>query len=156
MSEMSESEDSAHADIEASVADLEGRLADLPGDLGTPFAEVDGPARTSLGTIFEALIDPGRRFVMTYLLVADEPTSTAELLEYVDTATGRADDQDHARKAIATELVDVQLPALEEAGFIDYNRERQIVDATGQAEVLLPFLHLAREYAHWQERAVEE
>lgn len=149
---MSESTERA----EISAGDQDRTLSDLLADPRRPFESLDADPRTSLGTILGALAHPGRRYVLTYLLLADGSVSTAELVDYVNRATDIEDRAGDLRAEIAAELVDVQLPRLEDDGFIDYNRERQLVDDTPRARVALPFLHLGRQYAQWQSSRTEE
>lgn len=149
---MSESTERA----EDAAVDQDRTLSELLADPRRPFEGLEADPQPSLGTILEALAHPGRRYVLTYLLLADGSVSTAELVDYVGRATDLEDRTGHLRGEIAAELVDVQLPRLEEYGFIDYNRERQLVDGTARARVALPFLHLGRKYAQWQSSRSDE
>jgi hypothetical protein len=149
---MSESTDR----VEAAGVDQERSLAELLEDPRNPFDGIEADPRTSLGTILEALAHPGRRYVLTYVLLTDGSVSTAELVDYVGRATDLEDRTGRLRGEIAAELVDVQLPRLEDDGFIDYNRERQLVDDTARARVVVPFLDLGRTYAEWQSSRTEE
>jgi hypothetical protein len=125
-------------------------LADLVDELDDRLAVVEDRPPVTLDTVLETLADPGRRYVLSYLLLIDRPVSTAELVDYVANEIDAGNRADRFRSEVAAELVEVQLPKLEKSGFIDYNRERQLIGETDRTRLTLPFLHLGREYARRQ------
>lgn len=128
----------------------ERTLSDLVEELGDPLETAAGHPPVALDTVLATVGDPGRRYVLTYLLLIDRPVSTAELVDYVAGQTDLDAESDRLRRDIAAELVEEQLPVLESAGFVEYNRERQMIGETDRTQVALPFLHLCREYVRRQ------
>ena len=139
---------SGHAESEDTGPDTgpERTLSEVAPDPEDPLAVVEESPWVSLETVFEVVAHPGRRYVLTYLQVADGPVSTAELVDYVLRNTAMKGDEERLRRQIAAELVDEQLPELEDVAFIDYNRERQLVAGTARGRLTLPFLQLGRQY----------
>jgi hypothetical protein len=131
-------------------------LEDLVSEAGSLEASLQGAPRVSVETVFELLADPGRRYVLTYVLLTDGPVATAELVDFVAVETGLDEGDGRLREEIAAELVDVQLPELAAAGFVDYHRERQLIGSTDRSRVALPYLFLAREQARRAREPAEE
>lgn len=107
--------------------------------------------RHSVDAIFETLADPGRRYVVTYLLQSDGTVSLAELVDYSLEETGAPDDE-QLRQKIAVKLTHTVLPALAENGYVQYDMEQQRIEQTDRTAVLGPYLELAKQ----QERRARE
>lgn len=121
----------AVAELEAAVDDEETAAA--------------AQSRISTDTLFELLSDPGNRFVLTYLLRADNPTTYADLVEYVVERAETPSDTTEAkfRGRVAARLVHGTLPTLADAGLIEHDSETQTVTATPAIEAAAPHLALA-------------
>ncbi len=94
-------------------------------------------------TIFELLANPGRRYVLTYVLQSEGYVTISELVDYVTTKTSAKMTDDEFRRKITTELSHTHLPQLEEEGFIRYNMERQLILPTEKTPMAEPYLRLA-------------
>ena len=108
--------------------------------------------RHSTNRIFEVLANPGRRYVLTYLLQADGFVTISELVDYVTTRTNAKMTDREFRRKVTLELTHTHLPALEEDGFIRYNMERQLIMPTEATTLTEPYLRMAL----LQQRLVEE
>lgn len=99
----------------------------------------------STDALFELLAAPGNRFVLTYLLRADNPTTYADLVDYVVERAAVPADTTAAkfRGRVAARLVHDTLPTLEDAGLIEHDTDEQTVAATPAIEVVAPHLALA-------------
>lgn len=98
--------------------------------------------RFSADATFEVLSHPGRRYVLTYLL---QSTGTVPLSTVVDYAASQRDGSVDARfrEDIVLEMTHTILPKLDEAGFVNYDRERQEIERTELTATLEPYLRLA-------------
>jgi DNA-binding transcriptional ArsR family regulator len=96
-----------------------------------------------VGALFEALSEPGRRYVLTYLLQSEGSVACSELVDYVVERTDTAMTDEEFRRRVVTELTHSHLPKLEAAGLVKYNMERQLVDPTDLTPVAGPYLQLA-------------
>ena len=108
--------------------------------------------RHSTNKIFEVLANPGRRYVLTYLLQTDGFVPISELVDYVTSRTSAKMTDSEFRRRVTLELTHTHLPALEEEGFIRYNMERQLVMQTELTALTEPYLRIALV----QQRLVEE
>lgn len=97
----------------------------------------------STNTIFALLSNPGRRYVLTYVLQADGFVTISELVDYVTTRTTATMTDDEFRRNVTTELSQTHLPKLEEEGFVRYNMERQLILPTEKTPMVEPYLRLA-------------
>lgn len=97
----------------------------------------------SVNTIFETLTNPGRRYVLTYLLQSEGFVTVSELVDYVTTRTDSSMTDRGFRRKVTVELSHTHLPKLEEAGFIKYNMERQLVTPTELTRLTEPYLRIA-------------
>lgn len=133
------SESSEEQEEGATSAGLESLLTgfDEPSDV---FEE---SGRVSLSTLFEMLAEPGRRYILTYVLLQDEYVSLSELVDFVVRVSGQSDADGRFRKELVTDLVQTHLPMLAEAGLIDYRIERQFIGPTRKTTTALPYLYLA-------------
>lgn len=97
----------------------------------------------SINTIFELLSDPGRRYVLTYVLQSDGFVTISELVDYVTSKTTVTMTDEEFRRKLTVELSHTHLPHLEDAGFIRYNMERQLILPTEKTPMVEPYLRLA-------------
>ena len=105
--------------------------------------EQSGPV--ALDPMFEALGDPGRRYVLTYLLLREEYVSLSELVDYVVELRDESESRGRFRAELVRDLVQTHLPMLADVGLIDYRIERQFVGPTEKTATVLPYLYLALE-----------
>lgn len=116
--------------------------------------------RCSINTIFEVLSNPGRRYVLTYLLQANGFVTISELVDYVTTRTSTKMTNDEFRRKVTLELTHTHLPALEAEGFIRYNMERQLIMPTELTTLTEPYLRIAllqrRLVDEWLETSQQE
>lgn len=105
---------------------------------------MEGPFRTgalSVDDAFRVLADRRRRLVVTSLLVSVGGVPIDDLVEDVMVHTDvPADDSADARTRIATELYHVHLPKLADAGFVEWDREREFVTPTAYLPALEPLV----------------
>ncbi len=99
--------------------------------------------RCSPDVIFEALSNPGRRYVLTFLLQTSGYVPVSKLVDYVATKSETKMTDDGFRRNVTAELTQTHLPSLEESGFITYNMERQLVIPTELTRLAEPYLRVA-------------
>jgi len=120
-------------------------------DMDATFAQVcetqrERPPEASvpIDMLFELLAEPGNRFVLTYLLVAESGVPLGDLIEYVvsraETPEGMTDDT--FRGKVATRLVHSNLPKLADAGVIEYDDDLQTLRPTSATDYVAPYLAL--------------
>jgi hypothetical protein len=94
-------------------------------------------------TLFEVLADPGRRYVLTYLLQSEGAVSCSDLVDYIINQTEQSMSRDEFRQRVVTELTRKHLPKLDDYGCIQYNLERQMIGPTDLTPLARPYLGLA-------------
>lgn len=97
----------------------------------------------SVNTIFRTLTNPGRRYVLTYLLQSEGFVTVSELVDYVTNRVDASMTDEGYRRKVTAELTRTHLPDLEENGFIKYNMERQLVMPTETTNAVEPYLRIA-------------
>lgn len=107
--------------------------------------------RFSADAAFDMLSHPGRRYVLTYLLQSTGPVSLSTLLDHA-MSQSEAGGNSRFRKDIRIELTHTVLPKLDDHGFVNYDREQQLVERTELTDIVGPYLRLALVQ---QERAAE-
>lgn len=117
---------------------------DVFGALGRPFTE-----RSSLSAqeIFSVLSNCRRRFVLHYLLQNGENTTIREVAEQVAAWESSADTEyvdSDARKRVYTALQQNHLPKMDEAGIVDFQKDRGVIEKTDAAEELDIYLEIAQ------------
>ena len=123
----------------------------LPEEL-TAAADRRGGERLSKDVIFELLKNRRRREVLQYLLAQDGTVTLGELAEQIaawenDTdVNGLNSDQ---RKRVYVALYQTHLPKMDEAGIIDYDQDRGLIELADNADLLM--MYLDRD-AHKQDR----
>ncbi|ELZ22320.1 hypothetical protein C475_17448 [Halosimplex carlsbadense 2-9-1] len=99
----------------------------------------------SVDDLFELLARPGNRYTLAYLSRTEGPVPYGDLVETVvdgaETPAGLSTAE--FRDQIATRLVHSNLPKLDDAGLIEYDRETRTVRATEATAVAVPYLELA-------------
>ena len=103
----------------------------------------DLPSEDTIDSIFSVLSNPGRRYVLTYLLRADGYVTMTELVDYAVEQTDAANAGEEFRHRVTVELSQTHLPELVDAGFVRYNMERQLIDETEKTQLVSPYLKLA-------------
>jgi hypothetical protein len=98
---------------------------------------------TPIDSIFSALSDPGRRYILTYLFRSDGYVTLSELIDYVMQQTDQASSDEEFRRRVAVTLTHEHLPALDEEGFLIYNMERQLIQPTDKTPLVAPYLKLS-------------
>lgn len=99
--------------------------------------------RPSVDELFDLLADPGRRYVLTYLLQAPDYVTCTDLVDHVVAATDHSMTDGEFRTRVTAQLTQTHLPKLADAGLVDYNVERQIVSPTETTVLSRPYLRLA-------------
>ncbi|MFB6075087.1 MAG: hypothetical protein ABEJ89_08750 [Haloarculaceae archaeon] len=107
-----------------------GSLADAP-------LEVDD--------LFEVLCRPDNRYVLTYLLMTDEPVSYHDLVEFVvdRTETPESLTKGEYRGRVLTRFLHSTFPKLAERGLLEYDRDDQMLVETEYTALALPYLRVA-------------
>jgi hypothetical protein len=127
------------SDVANDYGETIARLVD--DSLPTEFAA----HRLSINTVFDVLANPGRRYVLTYLVNSEGYATVTELVDYVVENMDTSMTEGGFRKNVLTELREDHLPELDESGLITYNIERQIVSSTDLTPVTVPYLEVALE-----------
>ncbi|MDG5776819.1 hypothetical protein VB773_21920 [Haloarculaceae archaeon H-GB2-1] len=110
----------------------------------------------SVDRLFDVLAHPGRRYLLAYLLEHEE-ASCYELVEHVLDRTDVYEDRSEGeiRGQLVETFRETHLPVLDDAGFVTYNEETDLVRPTVAARSIEPFLELAKEYQQeYVDRAV--
>lgn len=103
--------------------------------------------------LFELLADPGRRYVLTYVLGSDGFVTVSELVDYVLGRTTSSMTRPEFRERLASELTHTHLPKLAAEGLVQYNVERQVVSRTEATALVGPYLKLALAHERTREEA---
>jgi len=140
---MSESPQDSAQNGEITERDLE----DLLSEFEEPTDVFEETGRVSVDTLFDALSHPGRRYVVTYLLLRDEFVSLSEMVDFVTGLIDEPDPGGRFREEVVTELVQRHLPKLADARLVEYRVERQFIGPTDLTTAALPYLHLALKQA---------
>ncbi|WP_225741259.1 DUF7344 domain-containing protein [Halorussus halophilus] len=110
----------------------------------TPEAEAE-PEPLSRDLVFDVLKNRRRRYALHYLRRAEESVQLSELAEQVAAwENGIAIEAISAaeRKRVYTALYQSHLPKLDDAGIVDYNQNRGIVELSEAAEQLDVYLDM--------------
>ncbi|MFC4553065.1 MULTISPECIES: DUF7344 domain-containing protein [Halorussus] len=108
-------------------------------------SETEEVADLSRDLVFDVLKNRRRRYALHYLRRAEETVQLSELAEQVaawenDTTIDAISAAE--RKRVYTALYQSHLPKLDDAGIVDYNQNRGIVELSGAAEQLDVYLDL--------------
>jgi len=95
------------------------------------------------GAVFEMLIDPGHRYILTYLLQSEGEITCRELVDFVAQQTDHTMEPEAFREVLVSMLTNTYLPDLAESGFVRYNMERQVVGPTKLTPLVRPYLQIA-------------
>ncbi|WP_458189411.1 DUF7344 domain-containing protein [Haladaptatus sp. NG-WS-4] len=101
---------------------------------------------------FEILTNARRRYTLAYLRSQSDAVSIGELAEAVaawehDTTTDLVSSKE--RKSVYTSLYQTHLPKMADAGVIEYDRQRGIVQLADRAEELDDYLSPTMETPNW-------
>ncbi|MFC7139038.1 hypothetical protein ACFQMA_04195 [Halosimplex aquaticum] len=119
-------------------------VADGTND-GGPSGARSAESPVSINELFELLSQPGNRYALAYLARTEGAVPYDDLVEYVVDTGGTPDGLSTAdfRNQVATRLVHSNLPKLDDAGLIDYDKSDRTVRPTDATEVAVPYLELA-------------
>jgi len=96
-----------------------------------------------LDVTFEILKNRRRRLVLDYLREADETVRIGELAEHIDAIENDIPVQQlnsQQRKRVYIGLYQCHLPKMDDAGVVDFNQDRGLVDLTDAATPLYAYL----------------
>lgn len=121
-----------------------GQRGGEPGDAGAPTAETEPePATLSMDVTFGLLKNRRRRETLQYLREHDGETTLDEVAEHIaarendTTVAALSSDQ---RKRVYIGLYQCHLPKLDDAGVVDYDKDRGTIRMRGEAEQLFRYL----------------
>lgn len=100
-------------------------------------------ADATMDSIFSILSNPGRRYILTFLLRSDGYVRMTDLVDYVIDQSDASKSDEEFRHQITVELTHTHLPKLVDEGFVKYNMERQLVDRTEKTQLVAPYLKVA-------------
>lgn len=121
-------------------------LGELLDEFGGSEGVFNAAPQVSVNVLFEQLAHPGRRYVLTYLLLRDEFVPLPEMVDFVTDVAREPDSDGSFREEVVAELVETHLPKLDEADLVDYRIERQFIGPTDATPATLPYLSLASEH----------
>ncbi|WP_247728445.1 DUF7344 domain-containing protein [Halovivax limisalsi] len=114
----------------------------LPEEI-TSVTEDDGADGLSKDVIFELLKNRRRREVLQYLLEAEETVTLGELAEQIaawENDTTVAALNSDQRKRVYVALYQTHLPKMDDAGIIDYDQDRGLIELADNADLLVMYL----------------
>lgn len=96
----------------------------------------------TLDTVLDVLSDKRRRLVLEYLLRRDDSATVEELIDHVVAETRSVDEarSDEFRSRVREKLNHVHLPKMDDAGIVEYDRDRRIVSVTDATRTVQPYL----------------
>lgn len=96
----------------------------------------------SMDDLFSILSRPGNRFVLTYVLVNEDPVSIVDLVEYVLETTDPPAGVPRGEYGglLLTRFIETVIPELHDRGLVDYDRKAQLVAETEATAETLPYL----------------
>lgn len=104
-------------------------------------------ATTDVSTdeLFEVLSKPANRYVLTYVLTAEDPVYVHELVDYVIEQTDCPESLTEREfwGHVLTDLIHSTLPKLEDYGFLDYDETSKAIRETEDTTIVLPYLRIA-------------
>lgn len=104
---------------------------------------------TDTGAVFETLAARRRRYVLYYLLEADDAVSLSDLtalIAAVERGRPVGSVSTDRRRRVAVDLECTHLPMLEDRGFVEYDPESTLVTLAAGFERATPYLELASQY----------
>ena len=114
----------------------------LPEEI-TSVTDDGDDGRLSKDVIFELLKNRRRREVLTYLLETDGTVTLGELAEQIaawendTTVNALSSDQ---RKRVYVALYQTHLPKMDDAGIIEYDQDRGLIELSDNADLLMMYL----------------
>lgn len=95
--------------------------------------------------VFTVLSDERRRLILEYLLEGPSPATVSELVDHLVTAELNGHEHpDDLRDRIAVSLHHVHLPKLADSNLVDFDPEREEIDAREAVSAVEPCLALGR------------
>ncbi|MCU4924906.1 ArsR family transcriptional regulator [Halobacteria archaeon AArc-dxtr1] len=116
--------------------------ASLPEEIAT-VTDSDREKRLSKDVIFELLKNRRRREVLVYLLEAEGTVTLGELAEQI--AAWENDTEVNAlssdqRKRVYVALYQTHLPKMDDAGIVEYDQDRGLIELSDNADLLMMYL----------------
>ena len=102
----------------------------------------EGREESTEEMVFSVLATARRREALRFLEEQGGETSLNELTAHLGEQEGRDRNNRDELKAVYVSLIQNHIPLLEEAGIVEYNKERRLVRLTDRAAVVLPYLHV--------------
>ncbi|MFH5799925.1 hypothetical protein [Haladaptatus sp. CMAA 1911] len=157
MSTIGDSSGAGDNDIDNETDDSDSTVAKQVSDILDSNGSHDERATPlSRDMVFDVLKNQRRRYALHYLKQAEETVQLSDLAEQVaawenDTTVGAISAAE--RKRVYTALYQSHLPKLDDAGIVDYNQNRGIVELSTAAEQLDPYLETnTRDDISWCKR----
>lgn len=157
MSTIGDSSGAGDNDIDNETDDSDSTVAKQVSDILDSNRSHDERATPlSRDMVFDVLKNQRRRYALHYLKQAEGTVQLSDLAEQVaawenDTTVGAISAAE--RKRVYTALYQSHLPKLDDAGIVDYNQNRGIVELATAAEQLDPYLETdTRDDISWCKR----
>jgi hypothetical protein len=157
MSTIGDSSGAGDGDINDETDDSDSTVAKQVSDILDSNRSHDERATPlSRDMVFDVLKNQRRRYALHYLKQAEGTVQLSDLAEQVaawenDTTVGAISAAE--RKRVYTALYQSHLPKLDDAGIVDYNQNRGIVELATAAEQLDPYLETnTRDDISWCKR----
>lgn len=111
----------------------------------------DSPAskRIPLSVIFQLLTERRRRYLLYYLQAHRRPIPLVELIDHLiaqEPDADQADSHEETHKRLLTELHDIHIPLLTDAGVIKYDSDTDLLALTEDIRPLDEYLRLAEQH----------
>jgi len=144
-----------HDETDGEKSGMAEHVSDILDSDGAPDAEAELLSRDM---VFDVLKNQRRRYALHYLKSVDGTVQLSDLAEQVaawenDTTVDAISAAE--RKRVYTALYQSHLPKLDDAGIVDYNQNRGIVELSTAAEQIDPYLEMdARDDITWCRRSL--
>ncbi|WP_327051020.1 DUF7344 domain-containing protein [Halomicrococcus gelatinilyticus] len=142
-----------HDETDGEKSGMAEHVSDILDSDGAPDSEAELLSRDM---VFDVLKNQRRRYALHYLKSVDGTVQLSDLAEQVaawenDTTVDAISAAE--RKRVYTALYQSHLPKLDDAGIVDYNQNRGIVELSTAAEQIDPYLEMdARDDITWCRR----
>lgn len=108
---------------------------------GASSASAPGTASVPPGDLFHALQNERRRRVLRCLRGREDPVDVSTLVEQVGAQEASSDEVPEAeRQRIHVDLLQSQLPKLDQLGFVEYDADAEVVSSTGTLSTAIAHL----------------
>lgn len=100
----------------------------------------------SLDEVLRLIATERRRLVLQYLCRRDDEVAVDELVDFVVARTGPTVDArpDELRSRVGGSLQHIHLPMMDDAGIVEYYRDRQTVATTDAIRAVEPYLEISK------------